>query len=210
MDKRDAAGILAQTKWLKDRIKEWEESAKAVLLQELDEGEKTTAVSPSHNKLGFVTKAKGKRGMVINNEAGFLAWVQMRYPTEVEQSVRPAFIKLCQEKVVKLGGLPDANGELCPHVSLSQGEPYTFVTLDEFAGALIGQEIMQRKLMDVITPASELPSPPTHTPAEDHPGFDDDMGDIDPEPELDDEMGPPNWPESSTFEQSDSVRQRRG
>src|SRR5436305_14538383 len=110
MSKREAAGVLAQTKWLKDQIKGWEDAAKSVLLHALEGGERTKAVAPDGTELGKVSIVEGRKTMRIDNEEGFLMWVKSRYPHEIVETVRPAFVKLCEDKVKKLGGLPDANG----------------------------------------------------------------------------------------------------
>jgi hypothetical protein len=261
VDKREAAGVLAQTKWLKDQIKGWEAAAKDVLMGELQAGERATATAPDGAKLGYVTKANGKRTMQIDNEDGFLAWVQMRYPSEIVQSIRPAFVKKLQERALDKGALIDAKGEVCPHVSIVYGDEYTFVTLDKLADILITQSIQQRKLMDVITPPSELPAG-TINPDDvisdrtvyacpdcgaevDQPHADNchawmlmregavyeaqlwergEMQDtttaytqvaqnapVDPEPDLSDEqVGPPNWGDSNTFEADLNVQRKRG
>jgi hypothetical protein len=220
MDAREAAGTLAMCKWLKDQVKTWEAAAKDVLSHALTTGEKSAAISPDGQVLGFVTAAKGKRSMKIDNEAGFLAWVQQRYPTEVEQSVRPAFVKACQEKTLKYGALIDGAGEVCPHVSLHEGDGYTMVTLNELADYLIRERFKARPALDAVTPKSELPGASEHiSEAQDY-----DAGTIVPvaegdsasaaaeqPPDLEDEqVGPPNWGESNTFETSDAVRLRRG
>lgn len=258
---RRAAGILAQCKWLRDSISKWEGQAKEVIAQELSGGERTKAVASDGTEIGAVTRAEGGRSMQIDNEDGFLMWVKQRYPTEVVETVRPAFIKLCGEKVRVLGGLPDANGELCPHVSLAVGNPTATVKLNDDNRAVIEQMFMHRQMLSAMLQWPDLKAfehvdNPIFTPTPEQraemaeyidakqPGLLDDLGIervytghlddtaqaaidyarsvaaqlddgtvpdgtvSDPEPFI--EEGPPNWPESNTFEDRDWVHKRRG
>lgn len=201
---RKAAGILAQCKWLRDNISKWEARAKDVLAHELEGGERTKAVAPDGTVIGSVTRAEGARSMQIDNEMGFLMWVKQRYPHEVVETVRPAFIKLCAEKVKVLGALPDANGELCPHVSLVRGDPKASVTLSGNDRLLIEQMFMHRHMPEVMDMMAPVALPESIDSPEQGVGG---PGHNDPEPFI--EEGPPNWPESNTFETSEAVRQRR-
>lgn len=233
---RKAAGVLAQCKWLRDRISEWERQAKGVLAQELSGGERTKAIAMDGTEIGSVTRAEGARSMSIDNEQGFLAWVKQRYPTEVEETVRPAFVKLCAEKVKLLGALPDANGELCPHVSMARAEPKASVSLGDNDKALIEQMFMQKHIPDVMSQLTAGTDEVTvdvgpsgnaviaqagewevyEGPLEDTTAAFGDPhrpigtipdGTVEQPPFI--EEGPPNWPESNTFETSDAVHQRR-
>jgi hypothetical protein len=158
--------------------------------------------------------------------------VKQRYPTEVEETVRPAFVRLCAEKVKLLGGLPDANGELCPHVSMARAEPKASVSLGDNDKALIEQMFMRGHIADVmseLTPAQrdsavagvlkaehDWVSEPYTGPLEDTTAAFGDPhrpvgtipdGTVEQPPFI--EEGPPNWPESNTFETSEAVHQRR-
>jgi hypothetical protein len=228
---RKAAGVLAQCKWLRDRISKWESQAKGVLAQELSGGERTKAIAMDGTEIGSVTRAEGARSMQIDNQDGFLAWVKQRYPTEVEETVRPAFVRLCAEKVKLLGALPDANGELCPHVSMARAEPKASVSLGDNDKALIEDMFMHRHMPEVMEAMEFRQIPPgILPPQQDSAGewevyegpledttaaFGDPHrpvgtipdGTVEQPPFI--EEGPPNWPESNTFETSDAVHQRR-
>jgi hypothetical protein len=283
---RRAAGILAQCKWLRDQIAVWERQAKGVIASELEGGERTKAVAADGTVIGAVTRAEGARSMQIDNEEGFLMWVKSRYPHEVVETVRPAFIKLCAEKVKVLGGLPDANGELCPHVSLVRGEPTISAKLGDQDKAVIADMFMHRHMPEVMADMEPKAIEPPgayltieeyeaarklvaqgdsavagviheaegYAPQQEYeadriaqqyleattpvsnetpvgtfksgvissrPGTEQDLPDAEPEPEPTGwnvypadpepfiEEGPPNWPESNTFETSAPVHQRR-
>lgn len=245
-ESRRAAGILAQCKWLRDQIAQWERQAKEVIAGELEGGERTKAVAADGTVIGAVTRAEGARTMQIDNEEGFLMWVKHRYPHEVVETVRPAFVKLCAEKVKVLGHLPDANGELCPHVSLVRNEPSISAKLSDQDKLVIEDLFRQRHMPEVMAAMEtlelpvaqgdsavaghahlieewnrEIPNGPVYMAGDDgvYDGPMDDTaqayldiasetdGTVDPEPFI--EEGPPDWPESNTFETSDAVHQRR-
>lgn len=214
MDARQAAGVLAQLKWLRDQIKLAEDDAKKVLALELKGGERASAIAADGTELGTVTMAQGAKSMQIDNEDGFTAWVALKYPTEIVRTVAPAFVKVCADKVKVLGHLPDANGVPCPHVSLAVGDPKPTTNLSKDAQYLMQAMIEKRLLPDMLTyPELEM-KPDTSEVIDGEVLSQSDSTEPEPvleqEPDLEDELGPPHWRESGTFESSDAVRQRRG
>jgi hypothetical protein len=239
MDRRQAAAVLAQAKWLKDQIKAVEDEAKKVIAGELDGGERTTARTADGIELGRVSMVEGSKSMKIDNEEGFLMWVKQRYPTEIVETVRESFVKVCAEKAKKLGGVPDANGEMCPHVSVVQSASYPLTKLNDDADNIMQTLVHRARLADVLRPQLGAPQPvgtfkdgligepvvvegdsedwnaTFEVPVEDgmpyvispDPDGTPDEPVTDPEPFI--EEGPPNWPESNTFETRDAVKRRR-
>lgn len=231
MDKRQASGVLAQVKLIKDMLKVWEAEAKAVVGQDLHEGERISAQLPDGTELGAVTMTSGSRSMQIDNEAGFVAWVKSRYPTEIYEAVRPAFVKVCEQKVAKLGVLVDANGVACPHVSLKTSDGHAMTKLNDYGKALLDQAIATRTLPALTMADPNAPAvvqgdaalagaaheaamwergemqDTTQAYAEVNQS---DSVTTEPEPDLSDsQVGPPHWQESNTFESSDNVKRRR-
>jgi hypothetical protein len=222
VDKREAAAVLAQCKWLKDNIKRWEDAAKTVLSHELSPGERAAAVDAEGTQLGFAAMVAGRREVKINDEHAFTAWVAQRWPTEMSQQIKPEFRAKLFDQAKTLGGVPDpVDGTVCPFVAVVGYDPFPKVTLSEWADSVLTQRIKQKKLMDVITPPSELPAPEgtretaemyrSDPPAAQHISPETQLSDsptVEPEPELDPEPG--TWDEPTTFESSHAVRQRRG
>jgi hypothetical protein len=133
----NATATLALCKWLKDRIKEWETEAKRDLT--LLAGERKAAVVDG-TVLGHVTMAKGRKSARVASEAGLLAFVKARYPTEVEveERVRPAFLKSLLEDVVKKGALVDSDGVVIDGlVEVVEGQPYAMSKLTDDADIAI-------------------------------------------------------------------------
>lgn len=130
----DPLAQLALCKWLRDRIREWEASAKAEL--QMLPGERKAAVINGHN-LGYVTLANGRKSVSVDDETAFLAWIEARWPSEVEKTVRPAFRKKMLDLALKRGALIDGDGVVCEAVSVRQGDPYPLPQLSDDADIYI-------------------------------------------------------------------------
>lgn len=133
----DAVSMLALGKWLRDKLKVWETDAKAALA--LLPGERKAATVDGH-MLGLVTMAKGRKTAKVVNDAALLAYVKAHHPTEieVEERVRPAFLKLLLDDAVKKGAFIDSDGVVIDGIiDVVQGDGYPVVKLDEDADLTI-------------------------------------------------------------------------
>lgn len=123
----DAAVRLAVCKWLRDRIKVWEDQAKADLA--MQPGERKSAMVGGL-PLGFVTLTQGRKTVKVVDEAGLLAFVAEHYPTELEQSVRPAFRDKLLDQFKRLGALTDPDGVVVEGlIATVEGQPYPMTKL---------------------------------------------------------------------------------
>lgn len=124
-------------KWLKDRVRDWEAEAKRVL--ELLPGERKAAVVDGA-VLGHVSMAKGRRTARVANEDALLAYVKAHHPTEieVEERVRPAFLKQLLDATVKRGAFLDSDGVVIDGlIDVVEGEPYPISKTTEDADIVI-------------------------------------------------------------------------
>ena len=124
-EKSDAVTTLLIAKWLRDRVKEWEASAKAVLERHMLPGGREPAYL-NEIDVGAVTYAKGRREVTITDDQEFARWVQQRWPTEVEVvvRVRDSFVSALKARALNQGALIDDEGEVCPYVEVGHGSPY--------------------------------------------------------------------------------------
>jgi hypothetical protein len=129
----DPVATLAVCKWLRDRIKEWETTAKAEL--SMLPGERLAAAI-GKKPLGFVTLAHGKRSTHVDEEA-FTEWIEKRYPGEIVKTVRGSFRTKMLALALKRGALIDDDGEVCDAVTVSHGEPYPTTQLSDEADITI-------------------------------------------------------------------------
>lgn len=134
---QDPTATLALCKWLKDRLRVWEIDAKAAL--GLLPGERKAAVADRF-VLGHVSMAKGRKSAKVVNEAAVLAYVKAHYPTEieVEERVRPAFLKSLLDDVAKKGAFVDSDGVVIDGlIDVVAGDPYPIVKLADDADLTI-------------------------------------------------------------------------
>ncbi len=123
----EPAATLALCKWLKDRIKEWEEAAKAEL--GLLPGERAAATIGG-KVLAFITLTQGRKTAKVVNEMALLDFVQRFYPGEVVPQVNPAFRDKLVKDVQRLGALVDPDGEVHDGViEMTAGAPYPMTKL---------------------------------------------------------------------------------
>src|SRR5690606_41618909 len=83
---------------------------------------------PLHDALPILSLSRGRPSARVVDEIAFAAWVAQRYPSEIVQSVRPAFAKRLLDEAAKLGDPVDPQtGEVMPGVEAAQGEPHLTV-----------------------------------------------------------------------------------
>jgi hypothetical protein len=79
---------------------------------------------------------KGRRTIVTDDAAALLEWVKRRHPTEVVESVNPAYLSTFKA----VGGVVvDGQGEPVPGMVVKSGEPYLVVKGNDETGELVGE-----------------------------------------------------------------------
>jgi len=142
----NAETTLALCRWLEKRVKEWSEQARAQL--GLLPGERKAAVV-GDRVIGHVSMVKGRRRAVVVSEEALLAYVQQRYPSEVETvtQIRPAFRKRLLDEAVTRGALVDSGGAVVDGiVDVVDGDPYPTVRFADDADTVIPSLIAQGRL----------------------------------------------------------------
>lgn len=157
----EPTATLALCKWLRDRIKGWEDDAKAALGMAAGE-RKSAAVDGRH--LGFVTLTKGRKTAKVVDEAALLRFVATHYPTELEQQVRPAFRDRLIKEVLSRGALLDPDGVVTDDViEVQQGDPYPMTKLDDAADQVMSELLALGRLgengIKAINPTTEGQQP---------------------------------------------------
>lgn len=134
---RDAATRAAVWGVIADAAKDRQNEAKAELA-DLEPGD-TVAAKLGGQIVGKATKTKGRSRLSVHDEAAFLAWVKSTHPTEVVESVNPAFVKSLEARAKELGLGPviDNQGEVVPGVEIVQGDPYVTVRKEKDASVLV-------------------------------------------------------------------------
>lgn len=110
---------------LKARIRELETEVTADLLPTLEDGDTKAARLDDGSLLGKVSRAQGRQTPAVVDEAALLAWVRRTHPTEIAESVRPAYRDQLLASAKRHGqAVDETTGELVPGVELRTGNPY--------------------------------------------------------------------------------------
>jgi hypothetical protein len=143
---RDAAFRAGVWQVIEQRAKELKDEAKAELVG-LEVGD-TVAGRWDGKVIAKATKSKGRTKLAIHDEAAFLEWVKATHPTEVVESVNPAYVKSLEARAkdLGLGAVIDSDGEVVPGVSIIEGEPFVSVRRDKDAPFVVAQLLSSGRL----------------------------------------------------------------
>ncbi|BBC28664.1 hypothetical protein [Mycobacterium phage PR] len=113
------------------------EAAKAELVAALPFGD-TIAGRYGDEVLCKASWSKGSSKIVVVNEAALIAWVKEQHPTEIVESVNPAYMKTLKavgENVI------DGDGEVVPGVEVVTGSPTLSVRSEKNALELVAEMV---------------------------------------------------------------------
>lgn len=151
----DPAATLAVCRWLEKRIKQWVETAKAELVEDMLSGERRQARVAGH-RLGLVSLTDSRRTVRVIDEAGLVAFVAEHYPTEIVQAVRPAFLDRLKAEVLDRGALIDRDGVVHDGLlEISESAPYPMVRLDKGADETITNLLASARISNTGITAGE-------------------------------------------------------
>lgn len=130
---RDAAVAAVVYQTIEQRAKELKDDAKS-RLAELLPGD-SIAARWDNEVLGKATMSKGRTKLTVTDAEKLLEWVKATHPTEIVESVNPAFLKALESRAkdMGLGAVIDGEGEVVPGVSITEGEPFVSVRKDKDA-----------------------------------------------------------------------------
>lgn len=134
---RDAATRAAVWGVIAAAAKDRQDEAKAELRQ-LEPGD-TIAAKVNGQLVGKATMANGRAKLVVTDESQLLAFIRDNHPTELVQSVNPAYLKALEAKAKEVGAVIDDQGEFVPGVELVAGAPYVSVRRDKEAPFIVAQ-----------------------------------------------------------------------
>ncbi|GAA0720223.1 hypothetical protein Drose_06510 [Dactylosporangium roseum] len=126
-DMRNLARVAMASKVLADVAREEGNAARELLAEAmLSSGAERVRVTDGNAvDYGAVVLVPGRKSAVVVDEAALLGWVAARYPDEVVQQVRRAWLERLLSAAAKLGDPVDpATGEVIPGVEVRQGDPY--------------------------------------------------------------------------------------
>lgn len=154
MSLHDAALRAAVFQVLEQRAKELKDEAKAELAA-LEPGD-TVAGRWNGHIIGKATMSRGRQRISVKNERALLEWVKRAHPTEVVESVNPAFMNTLR---VVSGMVVDGQGEFVDGVEVVEGSPYVSVRKTPDALTVVGELLAHGQLgfdgIKILEPADD-------------------------------------------------------
>lgn len=124
-DLHDAAFRAGLWQTIEQRAKELKDRARAEL-SALPVGDAVTG-RYGDRLIAKAAMTRGRTKLAVTDEHELLDWVRRNYPTEIIESVNPAFLTQIERAAKTVGAPIDAAGEVIPGLELQQGDPYVSV-----------------------------------------------------------------------------------
>lgn len=129
-----AAQRITALRVLEGVIKEETEQAKAAALEAMAAvgAERVRVVDAAGANLGAVSLATGRTTARVTDERALLEWVKRNHPSELVETVRPAFLQALKDSAVAKAEPGDTtavgpDGEVLPGMELVSAQPYVAV-----------------------------------------------------------------------------------
>lgn len=134
---REAAARAVVYQIVEQAAKARKDEAKAELA-ELEPGD---GISARLNgvAIGKATMTAGRQKLTVTDERALVEWVRRNHPTEIVESVNPAYLKVLEASGKALGAVIDDQGEVVPGVEITVGEAYVSVCKDKDAPVLVAE-----------------------------------------------------------------------
>ena len=127
------AGRAVVAKWLSDEVRSVVATARQILEPRLEPGERVRAQLPDGTVIGAVTISKAAEIASVTDERALLEWVKQNAPTEIVESVNPAFVEVLKRQAKAHGFAHTPDGEIIPGVELRTGAASYRPTVDKDA-----------------------------------------------------------------------------
>ncbi|KLO25923.1 hypothetical protein ABW16_21410 [Mycolicibacter heraklionensis] len=89
--------------------------------------------------VGKATMTAGRQKLTVTDSQALVDWVRRNHPTEIVESVNPAYMKALEATAKSLGAVIDDQGEVVPGVEVTVGEPFVSVRKDKDANGLVAE-----------------------------------------------------------------------
>jgi hypothetical protein len=96
--------------------------------------------------IGKATMAAGRQKLTVTDERAFVEWVRRNHPTEIVESVNPAYMKVLEAAAKNLGAVVDDQGEVVPGVEITCGEAFVSVRKDKDAPFVVAELLSTGRL----------------------------------------------------------------
>jgi hypothetical protein len=140
----DAAFRAGVWQVIEQRAKELKDQAKAEL-STLEIGD-TVAGKYQGQTVAKATLTKGRAKLYVTDESKLLEWLRANAPTEIVESINPAYLKKLEDRAKTFGAAVDDGGEVVPGVELVDGSPYVSVRKEKDAPFIVAQLLSSGRL----------------------------------------------------------------
>lgn len=141
---REAAARAVVYQIVEQAAKARKDEAKAELA-ELEPGD---GISARLNgvAIGKATMTAGRQKLTVTDELALVEWVRRNHPTEIVESVNPAYLKVLEASGKALGAVIDDQGEVVPGVEITVGEAFVSVRKDKDAPFVVAELLSTGRL----------------------------------------------------------------
>ncbi|MDP9143664.1 MAG: hypothetical protein M3N43_03045 [Actinomycetota bacterium] len=142
-DDREMAGRAVVARWMSDEIRGLVSGVRENLEPRLEPGERMRAQLPDGTVIGAVTIGKAAETAAVTDERALLAWVKEHRPTEVVESVNPAYVEVLKRQAKAHGFAHTEDGEVIPGVELRTGSASYRPMVDKDAVPLLRSKLAE-------------------------------------------------------------------
>ena len=96
--------------------------------------------------IGKATMTSGRQKLTVTDERALVEWVRRNHPTEIVESVNPAYLKVLEAAGKSLGAVVDDQGEVVPGVEITVGEAFVSVRKDKDAPFVVAELLSTGRL----------------------------------------------------------------
>jgi hypothetical protein len=121
-ESRVIAGRAVVARWLSEEVRTLVTGVRNVLEPQMEPGERVTAQLPDGTVIGAVTIGKAAESASVTDQRALLAWVKEHAPTEIVESVNPAYVDALKKRCKATGlAYDDVTGGIIPGIELVTG-----------------------------------------------------------------------------------------
>lgn len=141
---RIMAGRAAFLRWLGDEVFAAKTAVRDAIEPRLEPGERIRAELPDGTVIGAVAIGKPAETPTVTDERALLAWVKANRPSEIVESVNPAFVEVLKRQAKAHGfAFVHDTGEVIPGVGLRTSSPSYRPTVDKDLVPMLRQRLAE-------------------------------------------------------------------
>lgn len=157
-DERLLAGQAVTIKAVLDYVRALEKQVRGQLEPLIDADGGIAAETRDGQRIGTAKRSKPRATVAVTDERALLAWVKANRPTEIEETVRPAFVDALKARARKHGLAVLDDGTVVPGIELVEGSSSYLPQPSQHARAVVHARLDE--LIGAAAPALPATSEP--------------------------------------------------